>query len=239
MTREKAILVEEVTNLPLAVDLGNGTAALRIVGTIADGANSILGSKTDAKSPATDATPISEMQVLKQISASVQSQALDQPKYIDSYFTITRPANITPYSDGDAILDTVGIAMQKFAGVAKSAGRGIDFINLLAFTNDTGLTGKTINVVFYKESPVNPVADNTAFSYTSANELIRKGTVQLTFGTGTLASVAQLGIDSNGSLNLALCPTATDIYVQAWLPIGYTPSANSTYILLKASVIQN
>lgn len=165
---------------------------------------------------------------------------INQPKYIDSTFTLTRPANTTPYSDGDAIRDTVGIATQKFAGVAKLAGRGVNFINLVAFTNDTGLAGKTINVVFYKESPASPIADNSAFTYGAANELIRKGTVQLTFGTGILAGVAQLGIDVNtGMMNLELCPTATDVYCQVWLPTGYTPSANSTYIIFKVSAIQN
>lgn len=163
-----------------------------------------------------------------------------QPAYIDSSFTLTRPANTTAYAANDAILDVVGIATQKFANVARAAGRGVNFINLVAFTNDTGLAGKTINVVFYKQSPANPVADNEAFSYASANELIRKGTVQLTFGTGALAGVAQLGIDVNtGFMNMALCPTAKDVFCQVWLPAGYTPSANSTYIIFKASLIQN
>lgn len=40
---------------------------------MADGANVTLGAKTDAKSTATDATSVTAMQVLKQISASVQA----------------------------------------------------------------------------------------------------------------------------------------------------------------------
>lgn len=48
-----------------------GTFAVQA--TEADGANVTLGSKTDAKSTATDATSITAMQVLKQISASVQA----------------------------------------------------------------------------------------------------------------------------------------------------------------------
>jgi len=42
-------------------------------GTIVDGAIATLGSKTDAKSTATDSTSVSAMQVLKQISASAQA----------------------------------------------------------------------------------------------------------------------------------------------------------------------
>src|SRR5689334_3966735 len=41
--------------------------------TIADGAAATLGAKADAKSPATDTTAVTAMQVLKQISASVQT----------------------------------------------------------------------------------------------------------------------------------------------------------------------
>jgi hypothetical protein len=41
--------------------------------TEADGANVTLGAKADAKSTATDTTPITAMSVLKQISASVQA----------------------------------------------------------------------------------------------------------------------------------------------------------------------
>jgi hypothetical protein len=201
----------------------------------ADVAITVTAGLTDAQ---LRATPLPVSQSTQPLPTGAAKE-LNQPMYVDSNFTLTRPANTTPYSDGDAILDTVGIATQKFAGVAKSAGRGVNFINLVAFTNDTGLAGKTINVVFYKQSPASPIADNASFSYASDNELIRKGTIQLTFGTGILAGVAQLGIDSNGMVNLELCPTATDVYVQVWLPTGYTPSANSTYIIMKASAIQN
>ena len=48
-----------------------GTFAVQA--TEADGANTTLGAKTDAKSTATDATAVSAMSVLKQISASVQA----------------------------------------------------------------------------------------------------------------------------------------------------------------------
>jgi len=164
----------------------------------------------------------------------------NQPMYVDKNSTLTRPSNTTVYSDGDAILDTIGIATQKFAGIAKSSGRGVNIINLVALTNDTGLAGKTINVVFYKSSPASPIADNAAFSYSSADGLINKGVIPLTFGTGVSANVAQVGVESSGTvINLELCPTATDVFYQVWLPVGYTPSANSTYIIFQVSAIQN
>jgi hypothetical protein len=46
-----------------------------IATSVADGSNVTIGSKADAKSPATDTTSVSIMSVLKQISASVQAAA--------------------------------------------------------------------------------------------------------------------------------------------------------------------
>ena len=51
------------------------TGSGNFASTVADGANVTLGAKTDAKSTATDATSITIMQVLKQISASIQAAA--------------------------------------------------------------------------------------------------------------------------------------------------------------------
>lgn len=50
-----------------------GTFAVQAAATEADGANTTLGAKADAKSTATDTTAVTAMQVLKQISASVQA----------------------------------------------------------------------------------------------------------------------------------------------------------------------
>ncbi len=51
------------------------TASGNFASTVADGANVTLGTKTDAKSTATDGTSTSVVSVLKQISASVQAAA--------------------------------------------------------------------------------------------------------------------------------------------------------------------
>ena len=71
------------SSAPVQVSLANTAAnstavkvdnsAVTQPSSIADGSSVTLGSKTDAKSTATDATSVSAMQVLKQISASVQS----------------------------------------------------------------------------------------------------------------------------------------------------------------------
>ncbi len=50
-----------------------GTFAVQAAATEADGANVTLGAKADAKSTATDTTPITAMSALKQVSASTQA----------------------------------------------------------------------------------------------------------------------------------------------------------------------
>lgn len=64
------------TGIPVTNTVTVASHAVTNAGTFAvqeaDGANTVLGSKADAKSTATDTTAITIMQVLKQISASVQ-----------------------------------------------------------------------------------------------------------------------------------------------------------------------
>jgi hypothetical protein len=65
------VCLNSVTGDPEACGGGGGGGAV----TVADGADVTQGAKADAKSTATDTTPISVMSVLKQISASIQSNA--------------------------------------------------------------------------------------------------------------------------------------------------------------------
>src|SRR3954468_4516764 len=62
-----------VASIPSHAVTNAGTFAVQA--TEADGANTTLGSKGDAKSTATDTTSITIMQVLKQVSASIQAAA--------------------------------------------------------------------------------------------------------------------------------------------------------------------
>lgn len=92
----------------LTVSGGGGGGAV----TIADGASVTLGAKADAKSTATDTTAITAMQVLKQISASVQAppaQAATQ----SGTWTVQpgNTANTTAWKvDGSAVTQPVSVA---------------------------------------------------------------------------------------------------------------------------------
>lgn len=67
--------------------------------TIADGASVTLGAKADAKSTATDTTPITAMSVLKQISASVQAPPSQAVTYTD---TAPATVNVTTQDSGSS-----------------------------------------------------------------------------------------------------------------------------------------
>lgn len=89
-------------------------------GSISDGADVTFGAKTDAKSTATDATSVTAMQVLKQISASVQappSQAVTNA----GTFAIQdseKVADNAGFTDGTTKVLPVGFIYDEVAGTA-------------------------------------------------------------------------------------------------------------------------
>lgn len=101
----------------LATDQPNLTTALNTG--LADGASVTLGSKADAKSTATDTTSITIMQVLKQISASVQappSQAVTNVGTFAVQASEADGANVTLGSKADAkstATDTTSITIMQ------------------------------------------------------------------------------------------------------------------------------
>lgn len=164
---------------------------------------------------------------------SLQATALNQPMYGKAISVLTRVANVDAYSDRDAILGVGTISVQKF-DVSKLAGRGYCGSTLVCTTTDTGLAGKTIKVAFYEESPDSPVADNAAFSYRDANALIFCGEIPLTF----VNKMAQVGVNSDGIMNVIAKPTTTFIYYEVIAP-PFTPSAFSTTLTFVLRGIQN
>jgi len=91
-------------------------------GSVADGAMVTLGAKADAKSTATDTTAITAMQVLKQISASVQATATDTG---------------TIDSDTNAIKTAVEIIDNAISGSEMQ----VDVVTLPASTNTLEVVG--------------------------------------------------------------------------------------------------
>lgn len=89
-------------------------------GSISDGADVTLGAKADAKSTATDATPITAMQVLKQISASVQSPP--SQAVTGTFYQSTQPVSIASAQVASGAFASGSIASGAIASGAIASG---------------------------------------------------------------------------------------------------------------------
>lgn len=110
------VTVVQGTAANLKVDPSSVTSPV----SIADGSNTTFGAKTDAKSTATDATSVSAMQVLKQISASVQappSQAVTNAGTFPVQDS-EKIADNAPFTDGTTKLMPAGYIYDEAAGTA-------------------------------------------------------------------------------------------------------------------------
>ena len=144
--------------------------------------------------------------------------------------TITRPANTTPYTAGDVVGD-VSAALDKFVNVAKANGYAVIITNVRIQTNDTGFAGKAMNLNFYNDT-VDPIADNNPFVMADANASKRRGSIQVTFGTGAYGKVAQSHFE-----NLIIVPVSRDIPIILETVAAATPSANSTWFRIEIGVL--
>ena len=98
-------------------------------GSVADGAMVTLGAKADAKSTATDTTAITAMQVLKQISASVQETATDTGTIDSDTNDIKTAVEIidNAISGSEMQVDVVGSLPAGSAAIGKlAANSGVD-----------------------------------------------------------------------------------------------------------------
>lgn len=84
--------------------------------TIADGADVTLGAKANAKSAATDATPITIMSVLKQISFSIQAAAASLASALTFNLGSPYPSGAVPVTS--SVTGTTGAAVATLPGVA-------------------------------------------------------------------------------------------------------------------------
>ncbi len=116
-----------VATVPSHAVTNAGVFAVQAAATEADGANVTLGTKADAKSTATDTTPITVMSALKQISASVQappSQAVTNTGTFVVQAAEADGANVTLGAKADAkstATDTTAVtAMQVLKQISAS-----------------------------------------------------------------------------------------------------------------------
>jgi hypothetical protein len=116
-------------------------------GDFADGAINTLGARTDAKSTATDATSVSAMQVLKQISASVQG-------------TLNVGSHAVTVSAGSALMGKVTI------------GNGTNDATIRAGSSAVALTDPALVVAMRPDSLADPFAQYEAVAASQANQVM-------------------------------------------------------------------
>lgn len=186
-----------------------GTFAVQA--TEADGANTTLGAKADAKSTATDTTAITIMSVLKQISASVQappSQAVTNAGtfLVQAAQSTAASLNATVVGTGTFVVQaTLAAETTKVIGTVNQGTSpwvdNVSQINGVTPLMGNGATGTgSLRVTI--------ASDNTAFSVNAAATLAAEttkviGVVRTADGTGNLLVSAANALNSTGAGILA------------------------------------
>jgi len=160
-------------------------------------------------------------------SAGINTEA----KIRTTSLTITRPANTTAYDIGDAIGD-VGAAMLSWADVSIANGYGVDIIGISATTTDTGLAGKTLRIHLNNAAMTSVPADNVAYTKDLAKW---RGSIDITFGATTESTTAQ---NRDDGIPFGINPAVKSVFPVVVTTQGFTPSANSTTIILHITYFQ-
>jgi hypothetical protein len=225
-----------------------GATTQRVTLASDDPAVTVLGAKADAKSTATDTTAVSLMSVWKQISASVQAIAtsvagtltigthgIRERAFAVTGGTMTRPANVTPYTANDAISNnaTAGsVTVQTFT-LSDTNDDPIVLERMRLATTDTGLAAsKRVRAWLYAADPTASSGivggDNAAFS-TKQGTFI--GSMSGTFRAFSDGGVAVLVPDEGSRIITNPVSGARTLYVLYQTLDDFTPSANSTTLI--------
>lgn len=212
---------------------GGGGAA-----TIADGADVTQGAKADAKSTATDTTPITMMQVLKQISASIQAAAAsaaaatpagtNQIGFVGGYefnTSVIPTVQNAAYAAGQSLggLQTISI------GSTNSLSGILDQVSIAS----TG--GSTVAAVMYvwdKNPSGTTCTDKTNFvkSQTDNQHLITGAPILLTPALVVSAQDATTyAAAANLTNNFVNSSTNTNLYVCLLANASVTPATTTDY----------
>jgi hypothetical protein len=153
--------------------------------------------------------------------------------------TLTRPANTTAYSAGDAISDnaTAGSVTPQPVTVSESNDFPVALTEIELDTNDTGLAaGTQIDVYVYQSDPTLSsgiaAGDNAAFSQKKAGFRARFRGTFLAFSDGGKAICRPVDGDNN-TMPLALIQPESGgkrLWLSYKAVTAFTPSANSTTI---------
>jgi hypothetical protein len=183
-----------------------------------------LGARTDAKSTATDATAVSAIALLKQISASVQAPP---PQGYGATVQLTRPNDTSAYAAGDVIGAATGsTAALTFSNVGPSGGEIVITSASLMIEASALISGElSYRLYLYRVTPPSAPGDNAAWDIPSGDRASCLGFVDLgaPVDLGSTLYVEQNGI--NKQVKLA----GTNLYGLLVTNGAFTPTANRVH----------
>lgn len=213
-----------VASLPShAVTVASGGLAS---GSVVDGAMVTLGAKADAKSTATDTTAITAMQVLKQISASVQ--AIVAPG-MSAAVSVTRPSDTTAYAANDVVGVTGGgTATMTFALGAVSGSRIMITSASLERDASAVISGETSYTLhLYNVTQPGAQIDNAVFDLATGDRTAYLGSINLGAPVD-LGSTLYVGTDGiNKQVKLA----GTSLFGVLVTVGAYTPVSAAVHVV--------
>lgn len=211
--------------------VGTGAVANGLPIQSIDGALVTLGAKADAKSSAYDATAITAMQVLKQLSYLLGGLRGD----VAVAGTLTRPANVTAYSVSDALSNngTAGSVTAQTVTITDVNDMPFAIDGMRIHTTDTGLAaGVGIRCYLYAADPTASTGivggDNAAFS-TKKGSFI--GAMVGSFRSFSDGGVADLVPEVGPYIKARPVSGAATVYQLFQVLAAFTPSANSTTLI--------
>lgn len=174
------------------------------------------------------------------------SNGLSNKPFVAPFATLTRPANVTPYSAGDAISDnaTAGLVTALSATVSDTNDDPIFISDILIDSTDTGLAGKKLRAYLFNSDPTASSGvgggDNVAYSQKRAGYIGSfMGWLESGFSDGTVGRLVPAFNETNntqagGFVVAKPVSGAKTLYIQFQAIEAWTPSANSTAIIAKA-----
>jgi hypothetical protein len=199
---------------------GSGTVST-IDALMADGGQATIGAKADAKNTATDATPVSMMQVLKQMSANLQSIDVDEQLVVCTT-SVTRPADTNVYTANDAFADSTvaptagGFTLTNAGGVSGGSGLITDL-----YVQSTNNPGTLLNAELHIfDSAPTAINDNAAWNLSAADGLKRVAVIPFRLVADANCSYQHvqglnLGFTCVGTANLRFLIKVLNAYVPA------------------------
>jgi len=141
--------------------------------------------------------------------------------------TITRPANVTPYSVGDALANDTTNDHYTFNDALKEGIRTGEVVGARMVISGTVATGPDIDLFLF-HTDVGEDADNAANTLTNTELLTCIGVVNFSTGGWTTSATDQIQIVQSQSLPFRL-PAARKIYGYPVMQNAYVPESGETF----------